>query len=398
MLKDFEYCLGTKFIFGHGAELRVGAEMAEAGVRSVLLHHDDGAFLQSSGLLIRLLQSLAHYGITVIELGGVLPNPRLSLVRKGVEIVKEQHIEGILAVGGGSVIDSAKAIAAGSVCAQDVWDFFVNGKKPEFALPLAVVLTCPATGSESSDVSVINNTQTKEKLLCCAQAFRPRWSFMNPELTYSLPPYLTACGIVDMFSHVCERYFSPDPQIGVIDRMAEGVMAALAEIGPKLMKEPENYDYRAEVMWCATVAHNDTVGVGRTQDWATHVIANELSALFDTPHGATLSMLTVPWMRYVYRGNAARFARYAQKVFGVPLDERCPEETALEGIACTERFFRELHMPVNFDEGNIPPDSIKALTAKIAFRSSDGCIGGIQKLTHDDVYAIYQMACGKSSL
>lgn len=394
MLQNFQYCLNTNFIFGTDAELSAAGALKDAGIHSVLLHHDDGAFLESSGLLARVKQSLAQADIAVTELGGVLPNPRLTLVREGIRIVAEQKLEGVLAIGGGSVIDSAKAIAAGALSAHDVWDFFSKGIKPIAALPLGVILTCPATGSESSDVSVINNTQTKEKLLSCAPALRPRWAFMNPALTFTLPPFLTACGIVDMFSHVCERYFAPDAQIGVIDRMAEGVLATLADIGPKLIKEPNQYSYRAEIMWCGSVAHNDTVGVGRAQDWATHVIANELSALFDTPHGATLSILTASWMRYVYRSNRARFARYAQQVFGVPLQPDSLEQTALEGIDRTERFFESLGMPINFAQGKIPQDCIDELTAKVAYRSDDHCIGSFQALGSEDVRAICLAARG----
>ena len=230
------------------------------------------------------------------------------------------------------------------------------------------------------------------KLLVSNPILRPAIAFMNPELTCSLPKFLTACGVVDMFSHVCERYFSPDGEIGVIDRMSEGILKTLVEVGPEVLADPDNYSYRAEIMWIGTIAHNDTVGIGRIQDWATHEIGNELSALYDTPHGATLSIIMGSWMRYVYKEDPKRFARYAKEVFGVDWNGDNTLEAAYKGILKTEEFFRSMGMPVSFEEFRIPTDEVEKMLDQIAFRGEDDSIGGIKRLNRDDCRSIYKMA------
>lgn len=392
MLQDFNICINTNFIFGRDAHKKAGQELERAGVKTVLIHHDNGPFLYADHLLDGIKEDLKSHGIQAFELGGVKPNPRLSLVYEGIELVRREKITFILAIGGGSVIDSAKAIALGAVNDGDVWDFFSKGRTVEKTLPVGVILTCPATGSESSAVSVINNTEKGEKLLVSDPLIRPQIVFMNPELTYSLPRFLTACGIVDMFSHTCERYFSPDHEIGVIDRMAEGILKTLVEIGPKVLEDPANYSYRAEIMWIGSIAHNNTVGVGRVQDWGTHEIGNELSAMYDTPHGATLSIIMGSWMRYVYERKPERFARYAHEVFDVAWDGSNTLEAAREGIVRTEQYFQSLGMPVSFHEFKVPTDRIEDMLDKIAFRNEDKSIGGIVRLNRDDVRRIYEMA------
>ncbi len=392
MLLDFSICIDTRFIFGGNAHEKVGEELAGAGIATVLLHHDNGAYLYAEGLLEGIKADLHKHGIRYYELGGVLPNPRLSLVYEGIRLVREEAIDFILAIGGGSVIDSAKAIALGAVNDGDVWEFFRDGRGVEKTLPVGVLLTCPATGSESSAVTVINNTEQKEKLLVSNPLIRPRLVFMNPRLTYSLPRFLTACGIVDMFSHTCERYFAPEEEIGVIDRMAEGILKTLVDIGPKVLKDPANYSYRAEIMWIGTIAHNNTVGIGRIQDWATHEIGNELSALYDTPHGATLSIIMCSWMEYVYKKKPERFARYASEIFGVSLTENNILEAAKEGILRTREYFKALGMPVSFRDYQIPTDRIEEMLNKIAFRGEDNSIGGLVRLNREDVRRIYKMS------
>lgn len=392
MLQDFNICINTNFIFGKGAQNKVGAELKKEGVKKILLHHDNGKFLYDTGLLENIKEDCRKCGIETEELGGVLPNPRLSLVYEGIQLVKDRNIDFILAIGGGSVIDSAKTIGLGAVYEGDVWDFFLEKALPEKTIPVGVVLTCPATGSESSAVTVVNNTDEGKKLLVSHPVIRPKVVFMNPELTYSLPPFVTACGIVDMFSHACERYFSPDEEIGVIDCMIEGILKTLVEVAPKLLEEPHNYSYRAEVMWIGTIAHNNTVGVGRVQDWATHEIANELSALFDTPHGATLSIIMGSWMRYIYQKKPERFARYAREVFGVVWDGTNTEEAAKEGIIQTEAFFKSLHMPISFTDANVPIERMEDMLDRIAFRGEDNSIGGIVRLDRDACRSIYKMS------
>ena len=350
MLQDFSICIQTKFVFGKNAAAQTAREIKLFGAKNVLIHHDGGKFLYDTGLLAEIENQLKAEGIRIAELGGVLPNPRLSLVREGIRLAKKEQIDFILAIGGGSVIDSAKAIGLGAAADTDVWDFFTGQRQPERTLPVGVILTCPATGSESSAVAVVNNTEVGKKLLISHPVVRPVLAVMDPELTCSLPKFLTACGIVDMFSHVCERYFSPDEEIGVIDRMAEGILKTLIELGLKVLEEPSDYSARGELMWIGTIAHNNTVGIGRVQDWATHEIGNELSALYDTPHGVTLSVVMGAWMRYVYRKKPMRFARYAREVFGVEWDGTNALEAAEKGIEMTETFFQKLGMPVSFEE------------------------------------------------
>lgn len=392
MLQNFDICIGTNFIFGKDTEKRVGAELAKLGVKKVLIHHDNGKFLYDTGLLEEIKKELQKCGIQSAELGGVLPNPRLALVYEGIDLAKKENVDFVLAIGGGSVIDSSKAIAIGSLFNGDVWDLFTGKDEVKRTLPVGVILTCPATGSESSIVSVVNNTEVGMKLLISDPLIRPKIVFMNPELTFSLPKFLTACGIVDMFSHTCERYFTPDEEIGVIDCMAEGILRTLVQIGPKVLKEPTNYSYRAEIMWIGTIAHNNTIGIGRVQDWATHELGNELSALYDTPHGATLSIIMGSWMKYVSKQKPERFARYAKEVFGVEWDEMNTLQAAYEGIKRTEDFFNKMGMPVSFSEFHINTDRIEKMLDQIEFRGSDHAIGGIVRLNRNDCKKIYEMA------
>lgn len=392
MLQDFNICINTQFVFGKDAHRQVGKELKQRKIKKVMIHHDNGRFLYDTGLLEDIKEDLKEEGIQSFELGGVLPNPRLSLVREGIAYVKQEGIDFILAIGGGSVIDSAKAIALGAVTDVDVWDFFTGKALPEQSLPTGVVLTCPATGSESSAVAVVNNTEIGMKLLVSNPVVRPVIAFMNPELTCSLPGFMTACGITDMFSHVCERYFSPDDEIGVIDRMCEGILKTLVDIGPKVLSDLSNYAYRAEIMWIGTIAHNNTVGIGRIQDWATHEIGNELSALYDTPHGATLSIIMGSWMRYTYKKKPERFARYAQTVFGVDWNGNNTLEAAYQGILKTEEFFRSMGMPVSFHEFNISTDKVEEMLDRIAFCGEDQSIGGMVRLNREDCRNIYKLA------
>lgn len=392
MLQDFNICIDTKFVFGKDAQNQIGRELKQMGIHKVLIHHDNGKFLYDTGLLEQVEKLLEQEGIETLELGGVQPNPRLSLVREGIALAKKEQVDLVLAIGGGSVIDSAKAIGLGAVTDTDVWEFFTGNAVPERSLPTGVILTCPATGSESSAVTVVNNTDVGMKLLVSNPVVRPAITFMNPELTYSLPKFLTACGVVDMFSHVCERYFTPDSEIGVIDRMSEGILKTLVEIGPKVLEEPSNYSYRAEIMWIGTIAHNNTVGIGRIQDWATHEIGNELSALYDTPHGATLSIIMGSWMRYVYQKSPERFARYAKEVFGVEWTKENTLEAAYAGILKTEEYFRSMGMPVSFGDFKVPTDEVEKMLDRIAFRGEDDSIGGIVRLNREDCRRIYEMA------
>lgn len=395
-MRDFTITIGTTFVFGHDAETKIGEQLAARGIHRVLIHHDGGAYLTSSGLLATVRNSLCRAGIEAVELGGVQPNPRLSLVREGIALAQEHNVEALVAIGGGSVIDSAKAIALGATGEQDIWDYFTGAAPVEHTLPVAVVLTCPASGSESSQVTVINNEEEHTKLTLSEPVLRPAWAFMNPALSATVPAFPTACGIVDMFSHICERYFSADQEIGVIDRMAEGALATLVDVGPKSLANLENYDLRAQIMWISTIAQNNTLGVGREQDWSTHLIANELSALYDTPHGATLSIIMGSWMRVASERNPMRFARYATEVFDV--DPSLPEQTrARLGIEATEAFFQSLGMPISFTDFNIPSDGIERMLDNIVFYGPDATIGSVARLNREDCRRIFHMAAQRTS-
>lgn len=391
MLQDFRQCLYTDFVFGKDSEKCIGEELKKLGAHTVLVHHDSGRFLYDTGLLENVKTYLTDAGLKVVELGGVKPNPRVSLVREGIELCKKENVDFLLAIGGGSTIDSTKAIAFGMKYDGDVWDLYSGKAVPTDAMPLAVILTYPATGSESSKGSVITNEELVIKNSCGAPFIRSALTIMNPELTYTLPPYLTACGVTDMYIHIVERYFVPETRIGSMDYLCEATMRALLNFGPKVLADPTNYENRAEIMWIGTIAHNDTMGLGRVQDWSSHGMGHEISALYDTAHGATLSIMTPAWMRYVYKQDIPRFVRYATEVFGVEYDPADPERTAIEGINRTEAFFKSLGMPTSFAEANLPTDKIEHM-AEQAAALKGGLLGNFKKLSKDDIVEIYKLA------
>ncbi|WP_265457943.1 iron-containing alcohol dehydrogenase [Enterococcus sp. HY326] len=392
MKGNFEIEIDTKFIFDDRCEERVGECIEELGYSKVLLLHDDGKFLQESGLLDTVVSSLQNSKINFWVLSGILPNPRLTIVEEGISLVKEHQIDLILAIGGGSVIDTAKAIGIGAKVNHPVWDFFEGKAIPKDTVAVSSLLTYPSAGSESSCVTVINNTEKKQKLLVSAPIIRPRMAFMNPRLTYSLPGSLTALGIVDMFSHICERYFSDSDEIGVIDRMAEGALKTIVEIGPLSISEPNNYFYRSELMWLSTIAQNNTLGIGRSQDWATHEIANELSALYDTPHGITISIIMPAWLKYVSRMRQQRVGRFAVKVFDVEESTQELSKQAEEGITALEAFFKKMKMPVSLREYGLTEIDIEALLDGINFNGDDQSIGSYYRLNRNDCREIIRIA------
>ena len=393
MMRDFELWLNTRFLFGRGVHKKAGNVLKQMGVSRVLIHHDGGAYLYDTGLLESVRDDLESNGMTVWELPGVKPNPRLDLVYEGIRCVKENQIDFILAIGGGSVIDSSKAIAAGALYDGDVWDFFTKGIRVSRSVPVGVILTCPATGSESGDVSVINNTRTGQKLLTSSQALRPVLAFMNPELTVSLPAFVTACSVADMFSHVCERYFTPDDEIGVIDRMAEGLMVAIKEATVKAVRCPHDYEARATLMWGGSLSHNGLTGTGRTADFASHKIEHEMGGMFDVTHGAGLCAIWGSWARYVYKTDVARFAQFASRIFSVPLNYHDLEETALKGIEAWEDWCHKIGMPTSMKELGISPteEQINEMADKCV-ATGGGHVGFFQTLYKDDVMNIYRMS------
>lgn len=392
MLENFRWHLYTDFVFGKDAEKNIGKELKRIGATKVLVMHDSGKFLYDTGLLEAIKGYIAAEGMEVFEMGGVLPNPRLSLVRKGVELCKKEGIDFLVAIGGGSTIDTCKAVGMGAVYDGDVWELVENPGTAKAMLPVAVVLTYPATGSESGTGAVISNDDHEKKIKRSVGGpfGRPVISFENPELTYTLPKYLTACGVCDMWVHILERYFSTTAP-GVMDYMCEGLLRALLDFGPKVIADPDNYENRAEIMWIGTLAHNDTCGVGRAQDWATHGLGHEMGALFDTPHGATLTIVGPSWMKYVYKDNLPRFARFARNVFGIT--EEDDEKAAIAGIEATKDFYKRMGLPTSFEEAGLPEDEagLKHMADQAA-AISNNALGCMKALTAEDNLAIYKMS------
>ena len=387
-MNNFNFYSPTEFVFGKGRENDAGKYVKKYGGKKVLIHFG-GQSAQKSGLLDRVKASLENEGIPYKELGGVKPNPRDSLVYKGIELCRNENIDFILAVGGGSVIDSAKAIAMGVVYDGDFWDFY-SGKQPEKALPVATVLTIAAAGSEGSGDSVITKEDGMLKRGAGSDVLRPRFSIMDPELTQTLPAYQTACGATDIMAHVFERYFTNTTEVEITDRLCEAVLLTMVKETPRVIADPNNYQARANIMWAGTVAHTNIVGVGREQDWNSHGIEHELSALYDCAHGAGLAVIMPAWMEFVYKHNVMRFCQMATRVFGCRMDFEDPESTALAGIKAFRSFLHSIGMPINFDELGAKREDIPALVEK--FGLGDGRTGGFVHLSSEDVAKIYNIA------
>ena len=387
-MENFNFYSPTEFVFGKGRENETGLYVKKYGGTKVLIHYG-GQSAKKSGLLDRVKASLDKEAIPYVELGGVQPNPRDTLVYKGIDLVRAENIDFILAVGGGSVIDSAKAIAMGVPYEGDFWDFY-SGKTAEKALPVGTVLTIAAAGSEGSGDSVITKEDGMLKRGAGSPAIRPRFSVMNPELTMTLPPYQTACGATDIMAHVFERYFTNTKEVEITDRLCEAVLATMVRETPRVIADPENYEARANIMWAGTVAHTNVVGVGRDQDWNSHGIEHELSALYDCAHGAGLAVIMPAWMEFVYKHDVMRFCQMAVRVFGCNMNYDDPESTAVAGIKAFRRFLHDIGMPINFTELGAKAEDIPELVEK--FGLGDGQTGGFVKLSSKDVAEIYQIA------
>jgi len=384
---DFSFSSPTKFVFGRNAEASLVEESARLGT-TILLHYGGGS-IKKFGLYARVKTSLSAAGAKVVELGGVRPNPSLALVKEGIELSRTNNVTGILAVGGGSVIDSAKAIAMGVPYSGDVWDFFTAKAEVRQVLPLGVILTLPAAGSEGSHGSVVTDETTQSKFYCDSDLLRPLFSLMNPELTFTLPPFQTACGIADMISHVMERYFTHTTEVDLTDRLCESVIRTVIKTAPRVMANPKDYDARATIMWASTIAHTDIVGLGRHPDWASHQIEHELSAQYDVAHGAGLAVVFPAWMKYVLHENLPRFVQFAVRVWDVDYTAGEEESAALEGIRLHRSFYESIGLPTTLSALGVT-DNRYALMAEKAMR--DGAFGGIKKLNKEDVMAIYKLA------
>ena len=388
---NFTHCVPTRFVFGRGVENEVGKYLKEVGATKALIHFGGGSAVRS-GLIGRVERSLDDAGIAYVELGGAQPNPRDTLVYKGIELARAEKVDFILAVGGGSVIDSSKAIAHGTCYDGDFWDFFCGKAKPVTTLPFGAVLTMSAAGSESSNSCVITQESTKTKRGLRSELNRCRLAFMDPELPMTLPPYQIACGATDILAHMMERYFTSTDGVDLIDRMAEGAMTAVIAAARTAVKKPDDYDAQAQLMWASTVAHNDTVGVGRVQDWGSHQIEHELSALYDVAHGAGLAVVFPAWMRYHMDKDVMRFAQFAVRVYNCEMDFQHPEVTALRGIEAHEQFLRDIGMPLTLKELGARTEDIPALAAKTKKTNPDGTTGGTFHMTPQDIEAILRIA------
>jgi len=386
-MNNFNFYSPTHFVFGKGSENEAGKYVKRSGGTKVLIHYGSGSVVKS-GLLDRVKASLSAENISFTELGGVVPNPRSGLVYKGVEICKSEKIDFILAVGGGSVIDSAKAIALGAVYDGDFWDFY-TGKRIDRALPVATILTISAAGSEGSTGSVITHENGMLKRAANGDQLRPVFSILNPELTATLPEYQIACGVTDMMAHVMERYFTNTKNVEITDRLSEGVLLTVINEAPKALAD-KNYDSLANIMWAGMVAHNDTCGVGRDSDWSTHNIEHELSGLYDVAHGAGLAVMFPAWMKYVMKQDIMRFAQFAVRVWGCEMDFQHPEKTALQGIERYEQFMTSIGMPIRFSQLGAKPEDIPLLVKTLGLGKNT--MGSFVQLNEDDVRKIYELA------
>ena len=392
-MNDFEFYSPTKFVFGRGAEKRTGALVREFGGTKVLLHFGGGS-IRRNGAYDAVAASLAEAGLPFVELGGVQPNPRSRLVREGIALCRREGVDFVLAVGGGSVIDSSKAIAFGTLYEGDFADYYFgkdvkNQPAVPAALPVGTVLTIAAAGSEGSANSIINLEPGNLKRGATGDRLRPKFSVLNPEFTFSLPPYQTACGLTDIFAHVVERYFTPTQEVEVTDALCEAVMRTVVKESARLMADPRDYEARANVMWAGTVAHNNICGVGRAQDWSSHGVEHELSALYDCAHGAGLAVVMPAWMEYVMEQDVSRFARFAERVFDVTAPD--PLSAAKEGLRRYRDWLRSMGMPLTFAELGAREEDIPQLVANL--RLNGNTLGAFRPLAEADVAAILKLAC-----
>lgn len=393
-MENFNYYAPTKVVFGKDTEQQVGALVKEQGCKKALVHYGSGS-VKRTGLLDKIFRSLEDAGVEYVSLGGVVPNPRLSLAYEGIELCKKEQVDFILAVGGGSVIDSAKCIGYGVANEGDVWDFYEKKRTARACLPIGVVLTIAAAGSEMSSSSVITNEDGWLKRGYGSDYARARFAVMNPCLTMTLPKYQTASGCVDIMMHTMERYFTQAEPMELTDRFCEQLLRTVMKNAKILMDDPENYEARAEVMWAGSLSHNGLMGCGTDGgDWASHQLEHEMGGMFDVAHGAGLAAVWGSWARYVMDARPDRFAQFALNVMGLEPEED-DAETALAGIRAMEEFYRDLEMPISLFELGIEPteEQLNILADKCShFRKRR--IGCIKKLDRDDMYQIYKNARG----
>ncbi len=389
-MDNFKFYSPTEFIFGKDVEQEVGKRLKQENVTKVLFHYGGGS-IKRNGLYDTVIKSLNEENIDFVELGGVKPNPIDGLVYDGIELCRKESVDFILAVGGGSVIDSAKAIAAGVKYDGDFWDFFDHKTTVKEALPVGVILTIPAAGSEGSSAAVITKEDEGLKRGMGSDLLRPVFSFSNPELTYSLPMWHTAAGIVDMMAHIFERYITKSENVVLTDRLLESTLVSIMEAARVIITDPENYEARATICWAGTIAHNGILGVGREEEWTTHGLEHELSALYDMTHGAGLAVMFPAYMMYTLNEDIDRYYRLATEVFGVPHDYEHKERVAEEGIVRLVGFFNEIGMPTSLEEADAKKEDIPKLIEKLKINKGES-FGNFTTLTLDDARAIYELA------
>lgn len=392
-MENFAYYTPTKVVFGKDEEKNVGKLAKDFGAKKVLIHYGGGSAVRS-GLIDRIKTSLTEENIAFVELGGVKPNPRLSLIYEGIKLAKENGVDFILAVGGGSVIDSAKGIGYGvaNPDIEDVWDLYIGKRKTQKCAPIGVILTIAAAGSEMSSGSVVTKEDEQLKRSYGCDNARPKFAIMNPELTYTLPKYQIACGVVDIMMHTMERYFSPVGNLELTDKIAEGLLKTMLKYGKLSLENPNNYEARAEIMWASSLAHNGLTGCGGIGDWSTHQLEHDLGGVYDIAHGAGLAAVWGSWARYVYKENPRRFAQFAENVFGIE-KVGTDEEMAIKGIEAMENFYKEIEMPISISETgiNLSDEDVEMLAEKCS-NNETRYIGSFKKLFKEDMAKIYSMA------
>jgi len=389
-MDNFTFYAPTYFAFGKDTDSEAGKLVKRFGGSKVLIHYGGGSVVRS-GLLDRVKKSLEAENIAYVELGGVKPNPRSGLVYEGIELCKNQQVDFILAVGGGSTIDSAKAIAAGAVYDGDFWDYY-EGKPVEKALPVGTILTIAAAGSEGSPDSVITKEEGMFKRGASGEAYRPKFSILNPALTQTLSAYQTACGITDIMAHLYERYQTNTKNVEVTDRLIEALLITMIKEGPKVIENPNDYEARANIMWAGMMAHNNACGVGRSQDWASHDIEHELSAMYDCAHGAGLAVVMPAVFTYNLNHDVMRYAQVAERVWGCKMDMEHPENTAKAGIEALREFLVSIGMPKNFEQLGAKEEDIEHMAHSACYGNGNtGYVGGFVSLGQKDVEAIYRL-------
>ena len=389
---NFEYYTPTKVVFGKDTEMQVGGLVLQSGGKKVLLHYGGGSVVKS-GLLERVKSALNKENIPFVELGGVVPNPHLSKVYEAVELCKKEQVDFILAIGGGSVIDSAKATALSLANDRDAWEFYSGKAQAESCLPIGAILTIAAAGSEMSNSSVITNSDTLQKRGYVTDLCRPKFAILNPELTYTLSDFQTACGCADILMHAMERYFSKEKETELRDGISEALMRTVLHYAKVLKKNPQDYNARAQVMWAGSMAHNDLLGPRQNGDWACHQLEHELSGVYDVAHGAGLSAIWGSWARYVYAEDVSRFVQFAVNVFGIKHNFYSLKEIALEGVKAMEDFYTSIDLPISISELGITlsDENIKKLAFMCSFEGKR-TIGAFKVLNQEDMEKIYRMA------